>query len=164
MMRFKRNQLAGAVMAFTASIATGSLSAQSGEQAEHSALEEVVVTVERREQSLQSVAGVAQAFDQDSLNRLGVGTSFQNLQNIVPGMNIADQEGNMEIYIRGVGSSNNTELGDPAAATHLNGVYIPRPRGVGAMFYDIEREKRSPGHAARAQCHCGNTQYRHQAA
>ncbi|SFC72997.1 iron complex outermembrane recepter protein [Microbulbifer thermotolerans] len=139
MMRFKRNQLAGAVMAFTASIATGSLSAQSGEQAEHSALEEVVVTVERREQSLQSVAGVAQAFDQDSLNRLGVGTSFQNLQNIVPGMNIADQEGNMEIYIRGVGSSNNTELGDPAAATHLNGVYIPRPRGVGAMFYDIER-------------------------
>ncbi|WP_299599347.1 TonB-dependent receptor [uncultured Microbulbifer sp.] len=119
---------------------SSSLYAQSDEETGSSqVLEEVVVTVERREQTLQSVAGVAQSFDQDALDRLGVGTNFQNLQNVVPGLNIADQEGNMEIYIRGVGSSNNTELGDPAAATHVNGVYIPRPRGVGAMFYDIAR-------------------------
>ncbi|MCQ3830918.1 TonB-dependent receptor [Microbulbifer elongatus] len=140
MVRFKRDQLAVAVTAVLTGFFSGGIYAQSDEEATTSqALEEVVVTVERREQTLQSVAGVAQSFDQDSLDRLGVGTNFQNLQNVVPGLNIADQEGNMEIYIRGVGSSNNTELGDPAAATHLNGVYIPRPRGVGAMFYDIAR-------------------------
>jgi hypothetical protein len=29
-------------------------------------------------------------------------------------VSIANQEGNVEIFIRGVGSANNTELGDPA--------------------------------------------------
>ena len=60
-------------------------------------------------------------------------------------MNIANQEGNIEIYIRGVGSSNNTELGDPAAAPHINGIYIPRPRGMGTMFYDLERVEVNKG-------------------
>ena len=41
-------------------------------------------------------------------------------------MNIANQEGNVEIFIRGVGTANNTELGDPSAATHINGVGICR--------------------------------------
>ncbi|WP_066963361.1 TonB-dependent receptor [Microbulbifer sp. Q7] len=140
MVRYKRDQLAAAVTAVLTGFISSNLYAQSDETPSSKAvLEEVVVTVERREQTLQSLAGVAQSFDQESLDRLGVGTNFQNLQNVVAGLNIADQEGNMEIYIRGVGSSNNTELGDPAAATHLNGVYIPRPRGVGAMFYDIAR-------------------------
>ena len=45
----------------------------------------------------------------------------------------------MEVWIRGVGSSNNTELGDPAAATHLDGVYLPRTAGIGSAFFDIGR-------------------------
>src|SRR6185503_10493350 len=46
---------------------------------------------------------------------------------------------------RGVGSDNNTELGDPADALHLDGVYIPRPRGVGSMFFDIARVEVNSG-------------------
>ena len=52
---------------------------------------------------------------------------------------IANNGGNVEVWIRGVGSSNNTELGDPAAATHFDGVYIPRPAGIGSAFFDIQR-------------------------
>ena len=52
-------------------------------------------------------------------------------------MEIGTQEGNTEIFIRGVGSTNNTELGGPSAATYVNGIYIPRPRGLGAQFFDI---------------------------
>jgi len=63
----------------------------------------------------------------------------------VPGLQIGVQEGNTEIYIRGVGSDNNTELGDPAVALHIDGVYIPRPRGVGSMFFDIERVEVNSG-------------------
>jgi len=44
-----------------------------------------------------------------------------------------------------VGSSNNTELGDPGAAPHINGAYIPRPRGLGGMFYDVERVEINKG-------------------
>lgn len=108
-------------------------------------LDTVVVTVERREQALQKYAGTAQAFTPEELRLLGINTDLRNLQVAVPGMNIANQEGNLEIFIRGVGSSNNTELGDPAAAPHVNGIYIPRPRGLGTMFYDLERVEVNKG-------------------
>jgi iron complex outermembrane receptor protein len=102
-------------------------------------LDAVVVTVERREQDLQEFAGTAQSLSAEDLRALGINNELRNLQVLVPGMNIANQEGNLEIFIRGVGSANNTELGDPGAAPHLNGAYIPRPRGLGTMFYDLER-------------------------
>ena len=54
-------------------------------------------------------------------------------------MEIGTQEGNTEIFIRGIGGTDNTELGDPATATYFGGVYIPRPRGVGSMFFDLDR-------------------------
>ncbi len=41
--------------------------------------------------------------------------------------------------MRGIGSNANTELGDPAIAPHLDDVYVPRPRGLGVAFFDIER-------------------------
>lgn len=107
-------------------------------------VDHVVVTANRRIETLQSVAGVVQTIDADQLRKDGI-TEIRSLQNDIPGLNIANQEGNIEIYIRGVGSSNSTELGDPAAASHLNGIYIPRPRGMGTMFYDLERVEVNKG-------------------
>ena len=104
----------------------------------------VTVTANRRIETLQSVSGVVQTIDAEQLRKDGI-TEIRELQNAVPGLNIANQEGNIEIYIRGVGSSNNTELGDPAAAPHINGIYIPRPRGMGTMFYDLERVEVNKG-------------------
>lgn len=101
-------------------------------------IEEIVVTVERRQQTLQDLAGTAAAISGDVLKTLGL-QRVQDLDGKIPGLSVANNQGNIEIYIRGVGSSNNTELGDPAAATHLNGVYVPRPSGFGAAFFDIER-------------------------
>jgi len=99
---------------------------------------EVIVTVERRAQSLQDYAGTAAAISGEELKMLGI-TDVTDIDGKIPGLSIANNQGNVEVYIRGVGSSNNTELGDPAAATHLNDVYLPRPAGVGAGFFDIER-------------------------
>ena len=99
---------------------------------------EIIVTVERRAQSLQDYAGTAAAISGEELSLLGI-DNFTEIDGKIPGLSIANNRGNIEVYIRGVGSSNNTELGDPAAATHLNGVYVPRPSGFGAAFFDIER-------------------------
>ncbi|MFT4198330.1 MAG: TonB-dependent receptor [Pseudoxanthomonas sp.] len=108
-------------------------------------LDTVIVTVERREQNLQKYAGTAQVLSQEDLKGLGINNELRNIQVAVPGLNMSNQEGNLEIFIRGVGSANNTELGDPGAAPHVNGNYIPRPRGLGAMFYDIERVEINKG-------------------
>ena len=101
-------------------------------------LDTIKVTVDRREKSIQSYAGSASAFTEDDLERIGV-NSVRNLANATPYLEIGTQEGNTEIFIRGVGNSDNTELSDPASATYFDGVYIPRPRGVGSMFFDLER-------------------------
>lgn len=106
--------------------------------------ETVVVTANRREENLQDVSGVVQAFSADQLRQDGI-AELRQLQAAVPGLSIANQEGNVEIFIRGVGSANSTELGDPGAAPHLNGTYIPRPRGLGLMFYDLERVEVNKG-------------------
>jgi iron complex outermembrane receptor protein len=123
---------------------TAAASAAAGTADEQAGVDHVFVTANRRVETLQSVAGVVQTIDAEQLRRDGI-TELRSLQTEIPGMNIANQEGNIEIYIRGVGSSNNTELGDPAAAPHINGIYIPRPRGLGTMFYDLERVEVNKG-------------------
>ncbi|MBY0447150.1 MAG: TonB-dependent receptor [Hyphomonadaceae bacterium] len=100
--------------------------------------DEIVVTVERRQQTLQDLAGTAAVLQGEDLKRQGI-QNITDLEGRIPGVQFANNRGNIEVYIRGVGSSNNTELGDPAAATHLNGVYVPRPAGFGAAFFDIQR-------------------------
>jgi iron complex outermembrane recepter protein len=112
--------------------------------AEPTQIEEILVTANRRDQGVQKVSGVVQSITGDQLRKDGI-ADFRQLQNAIPGLSIANQEGNIEIYIRGVGSSNGTELGDPAAAPHLNGVYIPRPRGLGLQFFDLERVEVNKG-------------------
>jgi iron complex outermembrane recepter protein len=93
---------------------------------------------------VQKVSGVVQSITGDQIRKDGI-SDVRQLQAAIPGLSIANQEGNVEIYIRGVGSSNNTELGDPGAAPHLNGIYIPRPRGLGLQFYDLERVEVNKG-------------------
>lgn len=107
-------------------------------------LDEVVVTVDRRRKDLQKYSGTASAFTEQKLQQVGI-VGVAGLASVVPGLQIGVQEGNTEIYIRGIGSDNNTEVGDMGVALHLDGVYLPRPRGVGAMFYDIERVEVNSG-------------------
>ncbi len=111
---------------------------------EDEGLDEVIVTADRRRKSLQDYSGVAQAFSQNKLQQVGV-TRVEGLAQMVPGLQIGQQEGNTEVFIRGVGNDNNTEVGDMGVALHLDGVYLPRPRGVGQMFFDVERVEVASG-------------------
>ena len=99
---------------------------------------EIVITADRREQKLQDYAGTAAAFTGDQLKKRGI-QNISDLNDVLPGLTVANNGVNREVWIRGIGSSNNTELGDPAAATHWDGVYLPRPAGIGSAFFDIER-------------------------
>lgn len=105
---------------------------------DESKIEEVIVTVERREQNLQDIGVTAYNFQGDDLKQQGV-QDLTDLSELAPGLEIGNKGGNIEVWIRGVGSSNNTELGDPAAATHFDGVYLPRSAGIGSAFFDIAR-------------------------
>lgn len=101
-------------------------------------LAEVVVSVERVTQTLQSYAGTAVTATQSELDSLGA-TNLVDIPSILPGVEISNYEDNTNIYVRGIGSDANTELGDPAVAPHLDDVYVPRPRGLQVAFFDIDR-------------------------
>ncbi|MGC6475697.1 MAG: TonB-dependent receptor [Parvibaculales bacterium] len=137
MRSFKRNLLQHVFIGASAALFMAPVHAQET-ATESPSFDEIVVTVERREQSLQDLGGTAASFDNETLKSLNL-TKIQDLDGAYPGLNIANNQGNIEVWIRGVGSSNNTELGDPAAATHMDGVYVPRPSGFGSAFFDIQR-------------------------
>jgi iron complex outermembrane recepter protein len=105
---------------------------------------EVVVTVDRRRKDLQDYSGTTSAFSEAQLSAIGVG-NVRDLSVTTPGLQIGTQESGTTIYIRGIGSDNNTELGDPAVALHVDGVYMPRARGLGNIFYDLQRVEVNSG-------------------
>ncbi len=124
-------------------------------EAEVREIEEIIVTVERRAQNLQDLGVTAYNFTGEDLALVGA-QDITDLSELAPGLEIGNKGGNVEVWIRGVGSSNNTELGDPAAAFHFDGVYIPRTAGIGSAFFDIAggSQCRPPGHTAGPQRHC----------
>lgn len=107
-------------------------------QQESGVLEEVVVTAEKRETSLQDTAISITAFTGDMMRRFGIRDSL-DLAKMVPNLNIGARRNEVLVNIRGIQSNNTTEIGDPAVALHLDGVYLSRPRGAAALFYDVER-------------------------
>ena len=111
---------------------------------DNNVIDEVVVSVERVTQTLQSYEGTAVAVSQADLDKLGA-TDLLDLPALMPGVEISTIEGNTELYVRGIGSNANTELGDPAIAPHLDDVYVARPRGLGVSFFDIERVETNVG-------------------
>ncbi|CAM2007307.1 TonB-dependent receptor [Acanthopleuribacter pedis] len=103
-------------------------------------IESVTVTATRVETDLMKTPIAVSAFDQDTLDQQGVQT-VRDLANMVPNMDIATINGQSTpiISMRGVRSTNETELGDPAVGVHLDGIYSPRMQGVLAMMFDNER-------------------------
>ncbi len=144
---FKRRLIAAAIAASSA----GQLYAQDSQGAETvgraaaGSMEEIIVTVNRREQNLQEVSAMVQAFNADDLLKFGVNSNYANLQYVVPGLQIANQEGKVEVYLRGIGSSDSDFSSDPSIATHYNGIYLARPRGIGPLFFDSERVEVNKG-------------------
>lgn len=102
-------------------------------------IQEVIVTAQKRTESASRTPLALTAITAKDLDERGV-TGAADLTNVVPNVQIGTADGgNTNIYIRGIGSNNTTEGGDPAAAFHLDGVYLGRPDEARVAFFDIDR-------------------------
>jgi iron complex outermembrane receptor protein len=100
-------------------------------------LEEIVVTAERREASLQDTAISISAFTSAELQRAGIQTTEQ-LTGFTPGLNIQrDVIG--KVVIRGIGTENFTVAGDPGVAIMLDDAYLARSSVSIFDLFDLER-------------------------
>jgi iron complex outermembrane receptor protein len=102
--------------------------------------DDITVTATKVETELMKTPLSVSAFDQDTLDQQGV-QSVADLAMMVPNMDIATINGQSTpvISMRGVRSTNETELGDSAVGVHLDGVYSPRMQGILALMFDNER-------------------------
>ncbi|WP_431259369.1 TonB-dependent receptor [Roseateles chitinivorans] len=79
------------------------------------------------------------ALSQEALTREGI-HDVRGLSGKVPNLQISQgADSGVQINIRGVGSTNFTEVGDPAVGLHVGGLYSPRPQGALALMFDLEQ-------------------------
>jgi iron complex outermembrane receptor protein len=102
------------------------------------ALEEIVVTAQRRSENLQSVPLAVTAVSAESLTAAGV-THTQALQAVVPGLVINQVGGASGIYLRGVGTRVAFAGLEPSTATYQDGRYISGQTGSLFELMDVER-------------------------
>ena len=102
-------------------------------------LEEVIVTAEKREASLQNTPIAISAFSNEDLRAQLVDRPL-DLQLNVPNMLMS--KGNFTtagISIRGVGNLAVGSAADSGTGVHINGFYMNGPRVFEMDFFDVER-------------------------
>lgn len=97
---------------------------------------DVVVTADRRNQSLQNYAGTAAVLSPEQLLKVGI-VNLENLNDALPGLRVQNFGGAISVALRGIGTNQNTELGDPNVATHFDDVYVPRVQGLANSYFDL---------------------------
>ncbi len=104
-------------------------------------IEQITITAERRESTVQETPIAVSAFDADALRERGI-VDPDDLHAHVPGFFYTEGGGGSpitQIAVRGVGNENVTAGGDPGVAYHFDGVYLGRPTAAATDFFDLER-------------------------
>lgn len=125
-----------AVIAAATSIGAAPAFAQDDEGA---ALEEIVVTAQRREESLQDVPVAITAFTQEDLER-SAAVGIQDIASRAPGVTLTQFNiGEPQLYIRGVGTTSDSAASDPSIGISIDEVSIGRAGASSLAFLDVNR-------------------------
>jgi iron complex outermembrane receptor protein len=131
--------LAGAAWSAASTMAMAQDAAPTQDSA--TALDDIVVTARRTEESLQRTPLAISAFSGETLNRQGV-QQVTDLQGAVPNLNIVQGRASSNatnIYIRGIGQPDALQTFDPAVGVYVDDVYYSRIRGTQFDLLDLER-------------------------
>jgi len=102
-------------------------------------IQDIVVTAQRRSESLQRAPIAVSAVSGEALARAGI-TRPTELTAILPALQVTQAAGPYNLfYLRGVGNFNGNAFSDSAIAFNFDGVYIGRPSSTTGFFYDLER-------------------------
>jgi len=101
-------------------------------------LEEVIVTAQKREQSLQDVSVAVTAVSAEDLLRGNI-QSIEDLQSHVPGITFGNDFSFAKLFIRGVGLNSSFAGIDPSVALHVDGAVVAQASAQFASLFDLER-------------------------
>ncbi len=117
---------------------TGQLAIHSNSaNAKTAALEEVIVTAQKRDQSLQDVPIAVSALSSDYLQQTGA-VSLSDISKNSPGLRISDtQSESISISLRGIGSNDFGYSSDESIPVYLDGVYMGEGAAIVGDLMDI---------------------------
>ncbi|MFT5484978.1 MAG: iron complex outermembrane receptor protein, partial [Halieaceae bacterium] len=102
-------------------------------------LEEIVVTAQKRDQSLQDVPISVAAFDAEMLDNM-VATDIGDIAAFTPNVSIGTGQATQpSLSIRGIGTSDFGVGLESAVGVYIDGVYIGRSGAANLAFNDIQR-------------------------
>jgi iron complex outermembrane receptor protein len=137
--RAPRALLAAAVVAALAHSAAAAAQQQDSRVVQ--GLEEVVVTAQRREESLQSVPVAVTTLSEAMLERQNI-RNIAALDQIVPNIVMNPNTGTSsasKIFLRGVGEDESFFTADTPVGLYVDDVYIARQTGAMFDLFDVER-------------------------
>jgi iron complex outermembrane receptor protein len=103
-------------------------------------LQEIVVTAEKRSETLLTAPVAVSALSMQTLETSGV-VGVQDLNSIAPNTEIrtVGVDNGMLFSIRGVSDTEFNDAANPAVATYIDGIYVGRTEGLATMLYDLQR-------------------------
>ncbi len=104
-------------------------------------LEEIIVTAERRETSLQDTPISVLAFGSADLEKFGI-DDLGDIQHSVPNLymrQFPNSQASLRTYMRGVGNNDVGMSTDPSVGVYIDGVYVARSIGLGSEVASLER-------------------------
>jgi iron complex outermembrane receptor protein len=100
-------------------------------------LEEIVVTAQKREESLQDVPISIMAISGEKLTDNGV-FKIDDLQAFTPNLSMTETGIGTQIFIRGIGTGTNPGF-EQSVGTYIDGIYYGRPQLLRMPFLDLQQ-------------------------
>ena len=102
-------------------------------------IEEIIVTAEKRKESILDVPVTMSAFSDRLIEQLGI-TAEEDLENLVPGLQFGYDYQGQGVSMRGIGTKAAiASQADTAVAFYVDGVYSYKHYGISPNMFDLER-------------------------
>ncbi|MDP9199311.1 MAG: TonB-dependent receptor plug domain-containing protein, partial [Pseudomonadota bacterium] len=116
--------------------------AAAAQESDKPVFEEVIVTAQKREQSIYDVPVAISAFSADMVEKQGI-TTLTDIGKFVPNLNVtefsAGHTSSANPFIRGIGLQDHLITTDPGVGVYVDGVYLGRQVGQNWNLTNIER-------------------------
>ncbi|MBT0670915.1 TonB-dependent receptor [Novosphingobium profundi] len=113
-------------------------SADEGDTAAQQGLGDIIVTANRVASSAQDTATALNVYSGDALRDQGI-ASVRDLTAIDPSVNMATSTGSAYVAVRGIASTDVTEIGDPSVPVARDGFFTNRSFSLASSMYDLDR-------------------------
>lgn len=109
--------------------------------AQSDGLEEIVVTAQKRSESLQKTPISLMAMTSADIETKGI-VDLTDLRSQVPALQVTPHPNSSttaRVFIRGVGNNDDQITIDPSVAVYIDGIYVARGQGLSAEIAEVER-------------------------